>query len=287
MRAVVAALVVSVIASGRASCQSIDAPDTVIVRSGALRLHALLWRPRGPGPFPAILHTHGSSGRTFDRDPAAMGATFARHGYVLLFLFRRGQGLSADQGDNITEVLAQRQADSGAAAFNRLQLHLLETDHLDDALAGLAYLRSLGLVDRQRIAVVGHSFGGSLALLLAERDSSLRAVVDFGGAAMSWRRSSALRARLVAATRNTRVPTMFVHAANDYSVTPGRVLDAEMARLGKPHRLKIYAAYGRTPSDGHGLFYLAPSVWERDVFEFLNAHVGSRAATHQGNENRR
>jgi len=66
-----------------------------------------------------------------------MGAAFARRGYVLLLLFRRSQGLSASHGANINEVLERRQADSGAAASDRLQLRLLETDHLDDAVAGL------------------------------------------------------------------------------------------------------------------------------------------------------
>ena len=61
---------------------------------------------------------------------------------------------------------------------------------------------------------------------------------------------------------------------NDYSITPGKVLDEAMACRRVPHKLKIYPAYGRTPSDGHGLLYLALSAWERDVFGFLNAYLG-------------
>jgi dienelactone hydrolase len=33
------------------------------------------------------------------------------------------------------------------------------------------------------VALVGHSFGGSLTLLMAARDPTLRAAVVFGGAA--------------------------------------------------------------------------------------------------------
>jgi hypothetical protein len=40
-----------------------DEPETVAVRNGPGSLHALLWRPHGTGPFPAILLNHGS-GRT-------------------------------------------------------------------------------------------------------------------------------------------------------------------------------------------------------------------------------
>src|SRR5271170_6364211 len=38
-------------------------PQTVVVHNGSVTLHALLWRPQGHGPFPAILLNHGS-GRT-------------------------------------------------------------------------------------------------------------------------------------------------------------------------------------------------------------------------------
>jgi len=46
----------AIIAESRAS----DVPQTVEVRSGTLTLRALLWRPPGKGPFPAILLNHGS-----------------------------------------------------------------------------------------------------------------------------------------------------------------------------------------------------------------------------------
>jgi predicted dienelactone hydrolase len=40
--------------------QDLVGPDTVVVQSGNLRLHALLWRPQGKGPFPVVLFNHGS-----------------------------------------------------------------------------------------------------------------------------------------------------------------------------------------------------------------------------------
>jgi carboxymethylenebutenolidase len=91
-----------------AESQASDGPETVVVHNGSVTLHALLWRPQGRGPFPAILLNHGS-GRTRDelerlgpyvQQADILGPVFARHGYVFLFLFRRGVGLSADQGRN-------------------------------------------------------------------------------------------------------------------------------------------------------------------------------------------
>jgi len=40
--------------------QNFIEPDTVTVHSGKLQLKGLLWRPSGPGLFPAIIFSHGS-----------------------------------------------------------------------------------------------------------------------------------------------------------------------------------------------------------------------------------
>ena len=78
-------------------------PDQVVVQNGTITLRGLLWRPPGPGPFPAILFNHGS-GRTreqlerlgpYERNAEVIGPLFARRGYVFLYLFRRGMGCPA------------------------------------------------------------------------------------------------------------------------------------------------------------------------------------------------
>ena len=93
------------------------------------------------------------------------------------------------------------------------------------------------------------------------------------GSARSWPVSPPLRARLEAAASRTVVPVFFLFAANDYSVTPGRVLAADMERLGKPHLLTIYPPVGRTSAEGHSFVHLRISAWEQDVFAFLASHM--------------
>jgi len=44
-------------------------------------------------------------------------------------------------------------------------------------------------------------------------------------------------------------------------------------QLGKPHRLKIYTPIGRTPEDGHNSPLLGVSMWEPDVFDFLDEYM--------------
>jgi dienelactone hydrolase len=267
--------------AAQAAGQVPGGPDTVVVRSGALELHALLWRPPGRGPFPAVLFNHGSghatgeaAGRRDQRHPDLLGPVFARHGYVFLYLYRRGDGLSAGQGVPSADRMDAELAAHDQAARNRLQLQLLQTDELSDALAGLASLRALPEVDPRRVAVVGTSFGGSLTVLMAERDSALRAAIVFSAAGYSWDRSPALRARLLAAVDQTSVPMFFIHAANDYSIHSGKAMDAEMARLGKPHRVKIYPPVGHTADEGHDFVDLGVATWEPDAFAFLNRHLG-------------
>lgn len=266
------ALALAYALAARAEGRDSRGPDTVVVQSGALTLRALLWCPDGRGPFPAVLFNHGS-GTTPERQgqqSATIGPVFSRHGYVLLFLFRRGSGPSADQGTSAAELLDRERASHGQEARNKLQLQLLETDHLSDALAGLAFLRARPEVDPHRVAVAGHSFGGSLTLLVTERNPALRAAIVFSGSAGSWENSPELRARLLAAVGSTTVPVFFALAANDYSIAPAEALSAAMEQLGKPHRIRIYPPVGRNADEGHDFVYLGVDAWEPDVFAFLD-----------------
>ncbi len=261
--------------------QSIVGPETVVVHNGPITLHALLWRPQGRGAFPAILLNHGS-GRTreelerlgpYEGQAEILGPVFARHGYVFLFPFRQGVGLSADQGTSAIDLMNSELAAHGQDARNALQLRLLENRELSDAAAGLAFLRGLPEVDARKVAIVAHSFGGSLTILQAEREPDLRAVIIFACAGYSWDRSPELRARLLTAMAHIRAPVFFIHAANDYSVNPGKALDGRLEQLGKPHCLKIYPPIGRTPDDGHAFPLLGVSIWEPDVLAFLDEHM--------------
>jgi dienelactone hydrolase len=210
----------------------------------------------------------------------ALGPLFARHGYVFLFLFRRGAGLSAGEGTNSYDRVRTAFTEKGQEARNRVQMELLEGDDLSDVAAGLASLRSRPEVDARRVAVAGHSFGGSLTLMLAERDTSVRAALVFGGAAGSWDGSPPLRARLETAVRKTTVPVFLIYAANDYTTAPATVLATELERAGKPHRMRIYPPSGRTPAEGHDFVYREVPTWEPDVFAFLDQHLrGERSGS--------
>jgi carboxymethylenebutenolidase len=256
-------------------------PETVIVPSGKLRLKAFLWKPGGPGPFPAVLFCHGSGGADADHTAGLpiteaaekLAPLFLKHSYAFLYLFRRGQGLSADQGPFMQDILQREEAGRGKKARQHLQFVLATTDHLDDVMAALSFLKATPEIDPRRIAVAGHSFGGQLTLLAAERDNSVRAAVTFAAAAGSWERSAEVRERLLTAVNKATAPIMLIQAGNDYSTAPGYALAGELERLHKPYLVKIYPAVGRTSEAGHNFLYLAMPEWEDDVFRFLGEHV--------------
>jgi carboxymethylenebutenolidase len=261
--------------------QTSGEPESVVIRSDSATLHAMLWRPQGRGPFPAILLNHGS-GRTseelqrlgpYERNAEALGPVFARHGYVFLYLYRRGVGPSTDEGANAVDLMNREFAAHGQDARNALQLQLLEGREMADARAALAFLRARPYVDAGDVALVGHSFGGSLTVLMAEREPNLRAVVVFSGAGYSFDRSSELRARLLAAVDHIAAPVFFIHAENDYSLSSGEVLDARRELIGKPHRLKIYPRIGDTVDEGHDFLHLGVNIWEPAVFAFLDENM--------------
>ena len=64
-----------------------------------------------------------------------------------------------------------------------------------------------------------------------------------------------------------------MYAENDLSVAPGKVLEAEMRRRSKVQRLKLFPPFGKTADEGHMFIYRATSIWERDVFAFLDDHM--------------
>lgn len=266
-----------------ASCAHGPSPPAVHIveiPAGKAALRGFLWAPEGRGPFPAVLFNHGRPDtpeqHLKQRSAQSIGPIFASHGYVFLYLFRHGEGLSAGAGPFIGDELAAAERAGGVSARNRVQLELLTGSHLADGLAGIAYLRGRSDVDASRIVVIGHSYGGQIALLEAERDRSLLAVVTFGAAAGSWSGSRDLRERLLAATARIQAPVMLIHAANDYSTEPGRALAAELERLAKPHVLIIYEPVGKTASEAHSFFYWGHR-WEADVFRFLHSAPGSAA----------
>ena len=255
----------------RANAAVSAAGEVVTFPSGARTLHGVVHRPAGAGPFPAVLYNHGSAPGMEPVEAAnALGPVFAAHGWLFFMPFRRGQALSADAGPYVMDEIRAAGARDGRSAATATMVRLLTTDHLDDQLAALAWLRASGLAQPNRIALAGNSFGGIETVLGAERGGACAAIDSAGGAA-TWAKAPDLRAVMTRAVQNARAPIFFFQAENDHDLAPSRVLSAAMRDAGKPFELKIYPPYGSSAGEAHAFGYFGAAVWSPDVFRFLDA----------------
>lgn len=159
---------------------------------------ALLLVPDGAGPFPAVLahHQHNSEwhlGKSevagLTGDPLqAFGPALARAGLVVLapdavgFEDRRyiGTGTDEHQEDWLQYF--------NEMAYRLVSGRLLATTVLGDAACGLSALLADERVDGSRLGVVGHSYGGYAAILLAALDERVRFACASGSACSYKRR---------------------------------------------------------------------------------------------------
>jgi dipeptidyl aminopeptidase/acylaminoacyl peptidase len=128
------------------------------VDSGGARLNAILYSPQGRGPHPAAVLLHGFPGNERNLD---LAQAMRRAGWAVLFFHYRGAWGS--QGD---------------FSF----VHAVE-----DVAAAVALLRSRDFaeahgISSRRLALVGHSMGGFLALHAGSRQPDVGCVASMAGA---------------------------------------------------------------------------------------------------------
>ena len=240
-------------------------PELIEFKSGNLELKGYIWKPSGDGPFLALLWNHGS-----EKSPGSVDRVapyFVSNGYVFFVPHRRGQGNSP--GPYIMDELNMA---GSKGERGQLLVNLHET-HLVDQLAALTHLQTLPAVDKNRIAVMGFSFGGIQTMLAVERGPGYRVAVNCSGAAESWRGSSALRSRLTTAASKATTPVFFLQAENDHDLTPNRVLSEEVRKTGKPVEAKVYPAFGSGPREGHSFCVRGTEIWGPDVLRFIETYL--------------
>lgn len=132
-------------------------------------LGATLLLPAGTGPHPAIVMIHGSGPVTRD-GLRPFADHFARHGVAVLIADKRGTGASTGRWSRAT--------------FD---------DLADDALAGVAYLKSRPDILASAIGVHGTSLGGWIAPLAATKSADVAFVIVESAPVMTPREHERLR----------------------------------------------------------------------------------------------
>ncbi len=143
--------------------------EKLYIRTGdGLYVAAAMRKPKGPGPFPAMLVLHGSPGGrgmeqlvnwSLGKCGGPVWERLLQEGYVVVVGDYRGS-LPKPEAPNPVDPPAANAANAMAS----------------DALAIVEHMRSLPFIDKNRIGVYGVSLGGDVALHLASR-TPLRAVM--------------------------------------------------------------------------------------------------------------
>ncbi|WP_323031627.1 alpha/beta hydrolase family protein [Brachymonas denitrificans] len=280
------ATLAAVAASAQARLQEerLDVPVTVQDRAGQSETRLVrtsLFRDdasKGEAPVAIILHGRpADSAAKADMGRARFSAAvdfFVKRGYVVAVPTRIGYGVTGGRDVEASGNCERREFGPGFQAA------------ADQALAVLEVVRKRPGVAHDRTVLVGHSYGGIVALAAAARKP---AGLQCGGQCVwrSRRRSQAtswqqpcstfpLAQQLRSFGTAVRVPTLWLYATNDRyfgATVPKQWFDA-YSRIGGAGE---FVDVGRVGADGHALFTHFPGIWQPRVASFLDRH-GLRAA---------
>ena len=130
-----------------------EGADQRLISGGLIRgdhIQGYLAKPEGAGPFPAVIGLHGCGGMT-DMTKRKLVDELVGSGYVVLLVDSFAtRGVEHVCTGGYSDVAVMRRS---------------------DAYGALAFLARQTFVDPQRVAAVGFSQGGWVALLVAEANS--------------------------------------------------------------------------------------------------------------------
>ena len=227
----------------------VTGPGSVSFQSGGETVHGILYRPKGTGPFPAIVVIHEWWGlNDWVKQQAKM---FAQHGYVTLAVdLYRGQ-VAADP-EIAHELMRALPQDRGV-------MYLV---------SGVGYLKTLKFVDPTRIGAVGWCMGGGFAMQFAIADPSLRAVaINYGALETDPAQLKKIHAAILGN-----------FGAHDRGITPEDVhaFATAMQKIGHPVDVKEYADAGHAfenPSNKDGYRAADTAEADRRMFTFFSRYL--------------
>jgi dienelactone hydrolase len=241
-----------------------------------IQLTATIYRPQGPGPFPLLVLSHGSTKNAFDRQEIGRYRLipqireFVHRGFTVLVPIRRGYGSA---GGDFAE-------DYGACSSP--QYYEAGRESAKDIVAAINFAAKLSYVKPDKILLVGQSGGGFASLAVASLNlPGVVGVVNFAGGRGGRLESPGepcCSERLVDAIREfsktIKVTVLWFYTENDKFFNPRHAQNMYQAFInaGASGKLVMVPPFGM---NGHKLFPSKDGIplWTIPFDEFIKETV--------------
>ena len=256
------------VAASEPEAERVEVPLEMMGKT--LYLDAMLYKPPGKGPFPAMVITHGTSRKAADRkkieadDYYVRNANlFAKMGISVLFVVRRGFGTSDGPYSEFNKF------PDGTRNYTKDGLEAAK-----DLSAAVRYLQGQDFADKNRIVLLGQSTGGHSVLATGSLNlPGVVGVVNFAGGRGSTGPDEIVdEANLIDSFRTYgktfRVPTLWLYSENDLYFGPELAQDFRKAFQagGAQVEFVLLPPFG---DDGHSSFVRGEENWYDAVHDFL------------------
>lgn len=205
----------------------VEAVESVSFPANGIELKALLYRPTGAGPFPAVVALHGCGGLynsdgVLNARHADWGERLAAQGFVVLF----------------PDSFGSRAAGNQCATTNRIAR--ASAERVSDTFATKAYLQSRPDVKPDAVSLLGWSNGGSTVLYAVDAAAGPRdGKADFARAVAFY---PGCRVPAEGGNWRARLPVLIlIGSADDWTAAaPCEALARQTAAAGTPVSIVIY-----------------------------------------------
>jgi len=262
------AIVTAAVAADAASLprpQSVDIPQT----SGAL--HALLYKPDGAGPFPAVIALHGCDGLA--TAPEAIQPRYRNWAE---------QWLKEGHAVLLPDSYGSREVGPQCRVTGKERRVLARRERVADILAARQWLVQQPWVSRDRIGLVGWANGASAVLWTVRPQLPSKTYPDFRSAVAFYpdcRLSSGLG-------WSTRVPTLVLIGANDDVSSPSACRQMVDGARGRSALARIVVYPGAYQDFDRPDFPVRAVNGNADASVPEHGHVGSDAEARADSQKR-
>lgn len=196
-------------------------------------LKGYLTRPKGNSPFPVAVYHHGGLGPHIGGSPKETSLALAEAGYIGFSPIRRKTAPMADA--------------------------------IEDANAAMSFIDALPDADKTKIAILGFSRGGHLAVYSGAGNTNVKAMILM--ACAPGRRG---QEEFLSRVRDVQAPVLLLVAENDNRQVDHVALAYKIKKtLDEAQKDSKLIVYPRYKEDGHEMFFEIGSYW-RDVVAFLD-----------------